>query len=207
MKARLEMNEKMIKLSDFAKYYGVTSRAIQKHVSTLGAKIEPHIERRPPHGSIWLDDQAQEMIRNRMETPPPPVVADSNLTDENDRLKNTLLQLQARYIDLQNRLVQQTALASEAAASKKLLEAQRTTSTMLAAERDQALAERDQAVNMEKLERASSKSREEKLKAQIETNKSELEKEKEKNKELQNLLNDERTRRLTVRERFFGRKK
>lgn len=115
------MDGRQVKLSDFARECGVTERAIQKHLKNLEAELQGHFERRGPNGT-WLDETATALIRSRMVTPPPPIVSDGNLVRENEELKAALMQLQARHIELQGKMMEQVALLGEAAANKALLE-------------------------------------------------------------------------------------
>ena len=82
----------MIKLQDFAQMRGVTDRAIQKHIKNHEAELEGHIERRGVNGT-WLDDFAQEFIANLMYRPAPTAVADVQIYQEYEDLKEKYLTL------------------------------------------------------------------------------------------------------------------
>ena len=98
----------MIKLQDFARECGVTDRAIQKHLKNHEAKLEGHFERRGKNGT-WLDETAQSYIKSLM-IQQPIVIGDSNqlqkiyeLRDENDSLKDNLLEARKQIIELTNK--------------------------------------------------------------------------------------------------------
>jgi len=59
----------MIKLQDFAKQYGVTDRAIQKHLKKHEKELEGHFDKRGPNGT-WLDEYACDFIRGLMKQQP-----------------------------------------------------------------------------------------------------------------------------------------
>lgn len=93
----------MIKLQDFARECGVTDRAIQKHIQKHEEALQGHFERRGVNGT-WLDDFAQEFIRNLMVQSPPAVVSDSRLMLENEDLQKQLTQRDAKIEALQELL-------------------------------------------------------------------------------------------------------
>lgn len=111
----------MIKIQDLARDLGVTDRTIQKHLHRLTPELEGHFERRGRNGT-WLDDVAVEAIRSRMVMPPAPVISDGQLAAENEKLKNALLEIQQKYIGLQEKLINYAALEAEASNSKQLLQ-------------------------------------------------------------------------------------
>ena len=115
------MTGKIVKLGDYARECGVSDRAIQKHLKRLESELDGHFERRGTQGT-WLDEVAQECIRSRLQTAPPPVIADNNLLRENEELRNKLISMQERYIQLQSQLVEQVKITAEAEANIKLLE-------------------------------------------------------------------------------------
>ena len=135
------MDGKQLKLCDFARECGVTERAIQKHLKKLEGELEGHFERRGANGT-WLDETAMSIIRGRMVAPPPPIVSDGNLVRENEELRAALLQMQSRYIELQEKMLSQSELLLEAQQNKVLLQAATKREETLNAEVD---AERERA--------------------------------------------------------------
>lgn len=115
------MTGKIVKLGDFARECGVSERAIQKHLKRLEQELDGHFERKGTQGT-WLDEVAQECIRSHLQTAPPPVIADNSLLRENEELRNKLISMQERYIQLQSQLVEQVKIAAEAEMNIKLLE-------------------------------------------------------------------------------------
>lgn len=92
-----------MKLQDFATECGVTDRAIQKHIQKHEEALQGHFERRGPNGT-WLDDFAQEYIRNLMVRPAPTVISDARLVQENRELQETVAS-QAAIIEDKDRLI------------------------------------------------------------------------------------------------------
>lgn len=182
------MKGNCIKLSDFARDCGVTDRAVQKHLKKLETELEGHFERRGPQGGTWLDEFAQEKIRARMITPAPPVVADNRLMEENAELRRSVMAMQQKYIELQERMMEQTALIATAEANKRLLDA----ATEREGELRQAAQEsREKAVEAEK--RAESAAAEAAAARAAAA-------------EAQAALDAERSRKLSIKERLFGQK-
>lgn len=193
------MTGKTVKVSDFARDAGVTSRAIQRHIQNLGQSLEGHIERRGPHNAIWMDEIAQELVRSRMDTTPPPVVSDSSLLDENAALRDTLLKLQNQHIELQQRMIELTALAAEAATSRKMLAAAEKKENDLQMELNTTREEAAAAANMASLEAAAASARIEELQKQVEEANC-------KAAAMADALEEEKGRKLSWRERLTGRK-
>lgn len=193
------MTGKSVKVSDFARDTGVTARAIQRHIQNLGQSLEGHIERRGPHNAIWLDEVAQDLVRSRMDTAPPPIVSDSSLLDENAALRNALLKLQNQHIELQQRMIEVSALAAEAAASRKMLAAAEKKENDLQKELDAARDEAAAAANMASMEAAAAATRIEELQREVEEANG-------KAAAMANALEGEKSRKLSWRERLMGRK-
>ena len=127
----------MIKLQDFARQMGVTDRAIQKHLKNWENELQGHFERKGPNGT-WLDDYAQDFIRERMKQQPV-VVLDgeaSDLLDKNRSLEQENRELQKKLIEayemltaakeqqlqLQQDLAEQKLLAAKAEGMELLLD-------------------------------------------------------------------------------------
>lgn len=91
----------MIKLQDFARQMGVSDRAIQKHLKNHESELEGHFERKGTNGT-WLDDFAQNFIRERMKQQPVVVYDDSasELMDVNKRLEVENKELQKKLIEV-----------------------------------------------------------------------------------------------------------
>lgn len=181
------MTGRVVKLGDFARECGVTDRAIQKHIKTLADKLDGHYERRGPNGT-WLDEVAMDMIRGRMVTPPPPVVSDGRLTEENEKLRRALMELQTKYIAMQEKMIEQAALVAEAEMGKRLLQAAQ-------ADRDQ----KDQELQAERVraEQAVMEAKEAQEKAAEARAQAEA---------AAAALEAEKSRRLTLKERLTGRR-
>ena len=109
----------MIKLQDFARERGVTDRAIQKHLKTYAKELEGLYERKGPNGT-WLSEEACEILRSKMKTPPPPV-----LFDEDPRVKG----LQERVRELEEMLSEKDKMLT--LSQKATQEAQNTVNLML----------------------------------------------------------------------------
>ena len=104
-KRGLYMN--MIKLSDFARQQGVTSRAVQQMIKKYETDIEGHFERKGQDGT-WIDSEAQEFLRSKM-LKKPVVVYDETATpllEELQRIKDENKQLRERYTEVLERLAQ-----------------------------------------------------------------------------------------------------
>lgn len=182
------MTGKATKLTDFARECGVSDRAIQKHLQNMREELEGHYERKGTRGGTWLDEVAVQMIRARMVTPPPPVVADNSLLMENEALKDSLLQLQGQYIELQQKMIEQSSLVAGVEAQKALLIASQERVEELREEAQQAKLEAmDAAHKVEEAERHAREAEEAVAAAQAE-------------------LEAEKNRKLTLRERLTGRK-
>jgi len=84
----------MIKLQDFARECGVTDRTIQKHVKKHEQELEGHFFRKGKNGT-WLDEFAQDFIRNLMLIKPV-AVADQKMLEELQELKARVAFLEGR---------------------------------------------------------------------------------------------------------------
>ena len=181
------MDGKQTKLRDFAQECGVTERAIQKHLKNLEDELKGHFERRGPNGT-WLDETAMTLIRSHMVTPPPPVLSDGNLVRENEELRMALLQLQARHIELQEKMIDQSELLLEAKHNQALLQA--------ATQREEALSA-EVELERGRAEEAVAEAQKERERA----DRAELEK-----AAVVSALETEKNRKLTFMERLKGRK-
>lgn len=134
----------MIKLQDFAKRQGVTDRQIQRHLKKHEEALSGHFERRGANGT-WLDDFAQDYIRDLMKQQPLVVSETSDeiarLKEENEHLKDALLLAKDKIIDLQEK----NSSLSLSAAKIELLEAENTNKDKLLSEASEAV----QKANME----------------------------------------------------------
>lgn len=63
----------MTKLQDFARLQGVTERQVQRLIKKYAAELEGMVERRG-HNGTWLSEEACDILRGKMKTPPAPVV-------------------------------------------------------------------------------------------------------------------------------------
>jgi hypothetical protein len=169
-----------IKLTDFASQCGVTVRAIQKHLKNMENELEGHYERRGVNGT-WVDEIAVNEIKKRMVTPPAPVISNNSILKENEELKKALINLQTKYIEMQEKLIIQSELLSESVATKKLLNEATERETALKAEVEEARARAEQAAQREE---ESNRQREEAF----------------------NFLEIEKNRRLSFKERILGKK-
>lgn len=177
----------MIKLQDFARDCGVTDRAIQKHLKKHEKALEGHFHRRGPNGT-WLDETAQDYIRSLMKETPV-VVSDATLLREKAELQEkysmaleqiVFLQQQNKQLELENEKI-------------KLLEAQNDD---LSADNE---AQRVKIAEIEKKAVEEVK----KAKEELEQEKKHFEDEKHL---LQNEIKAEKNRKLTIKERWLGRK-
>lgn len=92
-----------MKLKDFATECGKSERQIQKHLKNHEEELEGHFERKGPNGT-WLDDYAQDYIRKLLVGPPPTVISDARLVQENLELQETVAS-QAAIIEEKDRLI------------------------------------------------------------------------------------------------------
>ena len=101
----------LMKLQDFAVECGVTDRTIQKHLKNHEEALAGHFERRGPNGT-WLDNYAQEYIKDLMIRPVPTVVSDARLVQENKELQEANSQQEAIIAEkdlLINKLLEEVA--------------------------------------------------------------------------------------------------
>lgn len=117
----------MIKLQDFAKECGVTDRTIQKHIKNHEVELTGHYQRRGKNGT-WLDEEAQQFIRNLMKQKPI-VVGDAEQLRKIQQLQERIMLLEERIerkdvlIDqLQQREAEKDKLLEDAAAKQLLLQ-------------------------------------------------------------------------------------
>ncbi len=170
-----------VKLQDFAKQNGVTDRAIQKHLKKHEAELEGHFWRKGPNGT-WLDEFAQMYIKNLLREQPM-VVYEHNekielLEQENKMLLKALNEAKDKVIELTEINSQLNLKAAETARLEADNEAQKV---------KVAEAEKNAQKAQEELTEAQKKFKDEKC-------------------FLQNELQAEKTRKLTLRERLLGRK-
>lgn len=178
----------MIKLQDFARQQGVTDRAIQKHLKTYADELEGLYERKGPNGT-WLSDEACEILRSKMKQQPIFVSKTSEVVEDlrkkNEKLHEALEIAKDRIIELQE---QNHQLELESA-KLALLEAQNAN---LSNEKDFYIQKASEA---------------EKSAQKLSDELSEACKQFEEEKRLlQNALQAEKNRKLTLRERFLGKK-
>lgn len=166
----------MLKLQEFAKQCGVTDRAIQKHLKKHEEELEGHFFRNGPNGT-WLDETAQEYIRNLMIQKPISEIVD-------DRLQKKISELEE---DLKRK--EQYIMALEAGNIAKQ-------NQINDFEEKQLLLEEKRIEDIKAAEDALGN----KLKEQFDCEKAALE------KRYQEELEVERTRKLTWRERLTGKK-
>lgn len=117
----------MIKLQDFARECGVTDRAIQKHLKKHEQELAGHFQRMGPNGT-WIDDDAQEFIRNLM-VKKSVAVTDRQTLRELEQLKAKIVLLEERIErkDILIENLQQTRDEKQKlldAAERKLLESE-----------------------------------------------------------------------------------
>lgn len=106
--------EKMIKLSDFAKRFGVSDRHARRLAAECESDISGHIEKRGS-GGTWIDEVAVEILRSRLRNPVEMLPSPSEDPDSG--------MLQGKIQELQADLVQAyRALSEERSARVGLLE-------------------------------------------------------------------------------------
>ena len=128
----------MIKLSDFAKMQGVTSRAVQQMLKKYEKDLEGHFERKGQDGT-WFDETAEKFLRSKMlkkpvvvydETATPLLDEIQKIKDENKELRNQVLDVyeqlisaQDRAIDFQRQFIESDEKLRAALEEKRLLTA------------------------------------------------------------------------------------
>ena len=117
----------MKKLQEFARECGVTDRAIQKHLKNHENELKGHFLRKGKNGT-WLDEFAQEYIRQRM-TIKAVAVADNEMINEIEELRNKVKELEDKIErkdiiieSQQQREYEKDKLLAEAAKNQLLLE-------------------------------------------------------------------------------------
>lgn len=148
----------MIKLQDFARQQQVTDRQVQRLLKKYAAELEGLYERKGPNGT-WFSEEACEILRSKMKTPPAPAIFDKDprfeqLEEENRKLERELYETQKRFTDYSIHVADmlqtasnQIALAERAGEYKERIEAQDAQISDLSAERDEL---RQKAAELEK---------------------------------------------------------
>lgn len=176
----------MIKLQDFAKQQGCSDRNIQKHIKKYAAELEGLYQRRGAAGT-WLTEDACEILRNKMK-PPSADVYDESKDKE-------IASLKERVLELEGLIHQKDILYTELQSKMSLKE-----NALLEAQNQLRLIEDQNEVKI----KAAVQEAEDKLFTEL-TNKR-LENERQLTEQFQEALNAEKTRKLTLKERLFGRK-
>lgn len=95
----------MLKIKDYALNHGVTTQAVYKQISNHKKELEGHIIKEK--GTRYLDQEAVHILESYRDNSPSIVVEQGNKEEmkavqiENKRLKEELLVLQKKYIDVQ----------------------------------------------------------------------------------------------------------
>lgn len=95
----------MLKIKDYALNHGVTTQAVYKQISNHKKELEGHIIKEK--GTRYLDQEAIRILESYRENSPSIVVEQGNKEEvesvrlENQKLKEELLVLQKKYIDIQ----------------------------------------------------------------------------------------------------------
>ncbi len=113
--------ENYVKIQDFARENGVTDRQIQRQLKKYELELVGHYERRGSNGT-WLDEKAQEFLREKMKKQPI-VVADSSIQQELDRLRQENNMLKDRLLSTQDKLLMAQELFVEGKTAQALLTA------------------------------------------------------------------------------------
>lgn len=171
----------MIKLQDFATHQGVTDRQIQRLLKKYADELEGLYQRKGPNGT-WLTEEACEILRGKMKQAPITVINESEqvsfLQQENKKLLEALNLAKDKIILLQE---QNTQISLENARIA-LLEAD-------IGEKDKILEETRKTVQKAQDELTETRKQ---FEDEVYLLKQELEAEK--------------NRKLTLKERLFGKK-
>lgn len=187
----------MIKLQDFAKQMGVTDRAIQKHLIKYADEFEGLYQRKGPNGT-WLSNEACEILRTKMRQQPM-VVSDGQVYRDLEAAKRKIEKLQEEKAQL----AQMNSVLSEWKAENSLLLAEAKHTQFLLDETSAELKE----VKAQTLELATEKGKvEQDLLREQQAREQDNAAKDEEIEALRNQLMAEQQRRLTWKERFFGRK-
>lgn len=95
----------MMKIKDYALNHGVTTQAVYKQISNHKKELEGHIIKEK--GTRYLDQEAIRILESYRENSPSIVVEQGNKEEmesvrlENQNLKEELLVLQKKYINVQ----------------------------------------------------------------------------------------------------------
>lgn len=179
----------MIKLQDFATECNITDRQVQRLIKKYEAEIEGHFERKGANGT-WLDDEACKILRSKMKVKEI-VVADQNVSE-----------LQAQINELQERIERKDIII------EKLQERELQKDTRI--EELEQIQLQIEGKKQEEIDAAVTAAKE-KLQQDLEhQHGEEIEQLNEKHDavvlDLQRQLQEEKTRKLSWRERIRGRK-
>ena len=116
----------MVSIKDYAKSKGVSYEAVRKQVSRYSEELKGHISVK--NRTKYLDDDAVAFLdQKRAENPI--IIMESNkddelqrLKEENDLLKNQLLEFQNKHIKYREEIDEKLHLIAQAEAQKNLLE-------------------------------------------------------------------------------------
>ena len=179
----------MIKLQDFARQQGVTDRAIQKHLKNYAEELEGLYERKGPNGT-WLTEEACEILRGKMKQAPITIVEPG---EREESLKAQIRDLERELFDVQQRYTDYVS---------------RTTELLQTASRQIALAE---ASEQNKVRADDLEAQNRVLSADNDRKDETLEKERKVSQkridELTEALQEERNRRITLKEWWRRRKR
>lgn len=170
-----------IKLDDFAIQHGVTPRQVQRLVKKYADELDGLYERKGPNGT-WLTESACEILRSKMRHHPQTVF------EPDPRVA----QLEAKIAELEADLDEERVNRE---AERKVLLAQmgeKDAALKLMYDRTVELQERANKVLLLEADKQAAEEREKRLQAEAELLRKELE--------------TEQTRKLTLKERFTGRK-
>lgn len=108
-------------LRDLALEKGVHIRSLQTHVKNHESELEGHIIRYGPPRGTYVDEYAEEFISGLL-VGHPIATADPSLIAENERLKDEIVDLQKKLIQLQDEKAGLLERALEAENRRELVE-------------------------------------------------------------------------------------
>ena len=116
----------MLSIKDYAKSKGVSYEAVRKQVSRYKIELDGHIFK--TNRTQYLDDDAVAFLDKKRAESPIIIMENSKdeelqrLKEENNLLKNQLLEFQSKHIKYREEIDEKLHLIAEAEAQKVLLE-------------------------------------------------------------------------------------
>ena len=108
-------------LKDLAREKGVNIRSLQNHVKKHEGELEGHIIRYGPPRGTFVDEDGEAFLSGLL-VGHPIAMTDQSLIAENERLKDEIVDLQKKLIQLQDEKAGLLERAITAEASKALME-------------------------------------------------------------------------------------